>query len=274
MDEKEIKELLKSDKRSVRRGWRCPDENQLAAYVVGKLDDSKRKSFETHVADCRSCLSAVAFLAESAERTDFEAVPSHVLSRARNLVSAKPPTVWRWRWAMATAAAACVILIVALIALRFRAEQTPTLSSGPLVAQEHQPQPPLVQPLPTTQSPRATPTSSIQRPKSTEAQAPSIRGGAGELKPMLVIPREGALLKRDQLQFRWKPVSEASFYELKVVTDEGGSVFQGRASDSQLKLSDDVALQPASKYFVTVVAHMPDGRTVRSNPVSFRLARQ
>jgi hypothetical protein len=272
MDEEEIKELLKSGKRSVRRGWRCPDENQLAAYFVGELDAGKRKSFETHVADCRSCLGAIAFLAQSAGQTNLEAVPPHVLSRARNLVSAKPPTVWRWRWAMATAAAACVIFIVALIALRFRDEQTPTLSSGPLVAQEHQPEPALVQPLPSIQSPRATPTISIQKPKSTEAQAPSIRGGAEELKPTLVTPRDGAVLKRDQLQFRWRPVAGAAFYEVKVVTAEGGSVFQGRASDSQLTLSNDVEVQPAPKYFVTIVAHLSDGQTLRSNPVGFRLA--
>ncbi len=274
MDEKEIRKLLQSERRPRRRGWRCPDDNQLAAYISGRFDESKRKAFETHAANCDSCISAIGFLALSAEWPAFNEVPAHLLSRARNLISAKPPATWRWRWAMATAATASVVLIVAFIALRFRAEQMPAPPSGPLVAQQHQPDVPVVQATPTIQLPVPAPTRSVQKPKSTEVPAPSLRGGAEELKPIVVLPRDGAVLRRDQLQFRWKPMADAAFYEVNVVTEEGGLIFKDETSEAQLRLDDNAQLQPGAKYFVTVVAHMREGRTAKSNIVSFRLAGQ
>ena len=276
MNENELRQLLESDSGAwAKRGWRCPNDNQLAGYVSGQFDDKKRQALETHFADCKSCLGAIGFLAQSAEWPDFNEVPLPLLTRARNLISPGPPAVWRWRWAMATAAAAvCVVFVVAIVTLRFRAEQTHTPSDGPLVAQQHQPDLPVVQATPMIQLPTPAPFRSVQKPKSTEEPAPSFRGRTEELKPTLLLPRDGAVLKPDRLQFRWKPLADAVTYELRVVNEEGGLVFEGETSDAQLQLSETVQLQPGAKYFVTVVAHMRAGRTTKSNIVSFRLAAQ
>src|SRR5687767_1232421 len=117
MDQKEIKQLLQSHRRSEGgHGFRCPEENRLAAYVDGQLTAEARTTLENHVTDCNSCLEGIAFLARSAEWTNTNAIPAYLIARARGLVTEKPPvSVWRWRWAMATAAAAFVVVAVIFV---------------------------------------------------------------------------------------------------------------------------------------------------------------
>src|SRR6478672_8246697 len=87
MEDAEIRKLLQVQHgKAERRGWRCPDENRLAAYVAQRLSGSARKSVEAHVADCDFCLGQVAFLTQSADWVSPEAVPTQLLSRARKLV--------------------------------------------------------------------------------------------------------------------------------------------------------------------------------------------
>src|SRR5260370_19339810 len=110
MEETEIKRLLQVQRGQVgRRGWRCPDEILLAAYVAQGLSSSARKAIEAHVADCDFCLSEVAFLTQSGDWANSVDVPAKLLSEARNLVARKPGKGINrgWRWAATTAAVAC-----------------------------------------------------------------------------------------------------------------------------------------------------------------------
>ena len=74
------------------------------------------------------------------------------------------------------------------------------------------------------------------------------------------------------LVVRWTPVNEAAFYEVTLMTDAGDVVFAGRSTDAQLKLPAQVKLTAGSKYFVRVTANMPQGNTIKSSVVGFRIS--
>lgn len=274
MDEKDLNELLRGQRdQRFRRGWRCPDEKQLAAYVDRQLGGVARESVETHVADCDFCLSQVSLLVQAADWADSAEVPTPVLARARNLVPRKSGsmTTWGWRWAAASAAAACLVLLFAFIALRFWTQQAGDAPSGPLVAQQHQPD---IVPVPQTTPaiPRPAPTSSNEKLRSAEPAPPVIRREGQDLLPTVVFPRNGATLRRSELDFRWQPIADTVFYELRVVTAEGNLVLETKTEDTHLRIADDIQLAPGGKYFVSVRAHLSQGKTVKSSIVSFRIS--
>ena len=272
MDERGLKQLLASRKdQTFRRGWHCPDEMQLAAFVDRQFEGAAPESVTAHVAGCDSCLSQVSFLAQAADWTDAPKVPAPVLSRARNLVPQKSRRVaiWNWRWAAASAAAACLVLLSALIVLRFRTQQAVKTPSEPLVAQQHQPD--MVAVAPTLP---AKPPPSIMKPGSAEPVAPTIRSGGQDLLPAVVFPRNGATLRRSELDFRWQPLADTVFYEIRVVTAEGDLVLESKTEDTHLRIADDIRLVPGGKYFVSVRAHLRQGKTVKSSMVSFHISEQ
>ena len=255
----------------MRRGWRCPEEMQLAAYVEHKLQSPTRDFVEKHVADCEFCLRQISFLVHAADQTESAEVPTSVLRRARDLVPQKSRrmTNWRWRWAAASAVAACLVLLFAFIALRFRTPQAVNAPSAPLIAHQHQPD---IIPQTTLGNPRPVATHSAENPKATEPVAPTIRRGAQDLLPAVVFPRNDATLRRDELDFRWQPLADVVFYDIRVVTAEGDLIFESKTEDTHLRIADDIRLQPGAKYFVSVRAHLREGKTVKSHIVSFRIS--
>ena len=274
MDEKQIQQILKSQRRADSRPtFGCPEENWLASYVDGQLTGNQRTAFERHFSDCQSCLAAIGFLTRSAEWTDSKEISPYLVNRARALVTEKPATVWRWRWAMATAAAACLLLALSFIIFRSRTQ--PPAVDGPLVAKNQETvesvvSPPIVE-TPRVESPRPAPTRSITKPTFNGQEAPTSRGTEDELKPRLIFPREGSMVRRDQLMFRWQPAADAVFYTIRLAAMDGSLMKEIETKESTLKLSDDVQLRDDAKYYVTVVAHRSDRRETTSDIVSFRL---
>lgn len=279
MDDTEIKRLLQVQSSPTRRrGWRCPDEIQLAAYVARRLSSSARNSIEAHVADCDFCLSQVAFLTQSADWANSVEVPARLLSGARNLVARRPSGVlnWGWRWAATTAAVACFALLFSVIVLRLRSQESGSTTSGPLVAQQNQPQP-VTSPQISVAPPavRLEPRQPVQTPKGKSTGTPAVRSEATEnLLPKLISPRNGAVVRREDLEFRWKPVSDAIFYEVRVMSAEGDLIFVEQTEDTRLKLGSTERLLPGTKYFVVARAHLRQGKAAKSSVVSFRTAEQ
>jgi hypothetical protein len=267
MDENELRQLLQSNRERTARGWRCPDDVELSSYVGQQLDGEGRKNFEAHVASCDACLQTVGFLVAAEEWPTAAPIPPHLVARARDLAQAKPRSDRRWRWALTTAAAACVVLFVAFIFFRSRPEQSVPPPSGDLVAQQ-QPTQHIAQPIASIDSRKPEPLP-IHLPKKQETPATSVRSETGEFTPTLQFPREGAVLKRAQLNFSWRPLAGAVSYEIKVVTEEGAPVYS--ETTNQLELRTETKQLPPGTYFVTVVAQMPDGRTAWSRMVKFRL---
>jgi len=90
--------------------------------------------------------------------------------------------------------------------------------------------------------------------------------------PKLTLPREGSVLKRQNLEFRWQTVADAIFYEVSIVTAAGDPVIVRQTDRTRLDLSPEVQLISGAEYFVSVRAHLREGQTARSSVVSFRVS--
>jgi len=274
MDEEQIKRVLKSrPPAEVRRGLRCSDENQLAAYVDGQLTKQQRTTFERHLSSCESCLDTIAFLAQSGEWSDSQTVPPYLVARARGLV-AKKRSGWRWEWAVATAAAACVLLVVSLIVFKSRVQQ-PIRDDEPLIAQNAERSPAVVN-TPTPEPPRPLSTRSVTKPEINRGETPSVRGESSartESAPRLLFPHEGSVVDRRELDCRWRLVPDAQFYTVRVSGLDGTLMLEQETKESRLKLNDVARLKNDASYYVTVVAHLTDGRAIKSDLVKFRIAK-
>src|SRR5258705_3601448 len=116
--EPKLKDLLWSRPTNGRRtSWRCANEAQLAAYFDGTLDAGARRSLESHLADCKSCLDQISFLVHSSEWPEPADVPAWLVTKARNLTPAKQtrPLFFGWRWATASFAAGFVLNLLGIL---------------------------------------------------------------------------------------------------------------------------------------------------------------
>jgi hypothetical protein len=171
----------------------------------------------------------------------------------------------------ASATAACLELLLGFITLRFFRQPTVNAPSEPLVAQQHQPDIiPLAQNSPSTS--RVTPQSSVPKPRPVKPAAPAVRSGGQNILLTVVFPRDGVTVQRSELDFRWEPVADTTFYEVKVVTAAGDLIQQTYTEDTHLRIADDIQLVPGGKYFVSVRAQVRGGKTVKSKIVSFRVS--
>ena len=265
MDERELTNLLRTDENPGERGSRCPDSNQLAAYVNKQLSPEKKERLEKHFADCRACLEALAFLTTEMEEPGL--VPPQLLVRARALARRPEPSpVWRWGWALA-ATTACLLFFVAFIFWTSRSTQTP----NNLVAQVNDTSTASQSPTPAIEvSSRETATPS---PKSrlSKSNIPLVRGANDTLKPVLVLPKDGATLRVGDQTLQWKAIPDTDFYELKIVTEDGRPVLAERTNQTHYLVAGSL-LQSGTKYFVRVDAHLNGGRSVRSELVTFKVS--
>jgi hypothetical protein len=261
METKEIRALLTlAEGDEIPRGWGCPDENRLAAYTTGQLPPGNRKAIEAHAADCKPCIQTIALLARTLEDRE---VPGQLLVRARALANEKQARKWRWQWATA-AATACVLIVLSVVVWRLSAQRTPT-APGDMIAQQ---QPTLARPPVDNATPANHTARPALTPKPIEPPKRIVRGDNDQSGPALITPREGAIIESAQQTLRWQSVPGTTFYEIRVVTPDGAPVLNERSNTTQLNLSQSL---PPGKYFVTVVAHLSEGRTVKSLS-SFRVA--
>jgi hypothetical protein len=256
MNEQDLLRLLRARKSGQgQRSWRCPDEADLAAYVDARLADRAQRRLEAHLADCVFCLDRVVFLLRREVSPEPE-VPPGLLARARDLGADGKEARWwaEWRWRTAAAAAACVVLGV-FIWLR-------------------QPSPPSV---PFAGSP--TPSVGVSPPAAPAATAvPSapprvVRNGRrASVALRLLFPREGAIVPREGSDFRWTEVRGCLFYEIRLMTGEGDLVWEARVEATQTRIPANVQLAPGGKYFVSVRAYLPEGKTLPAGVVGFLVA--
>ncbi|MCJ7503165.1 MAG: fibronectin type III domain-containing protein, partial [Acidobacteriia bacterium] len=173
------------------------------------------------------------------------AVPAGLLLRARQLAETRAAVPGRpaWRWG-AVAAATAGLMVIAAISLR-------------------EPRTPVTPPAPASSLPAApaAPTPATSRTIRREQRK------AAELQ--LIFPREGSVLSRSEVEFRWKSVRGSQFYEIRVVTAEGDVVWEGRVETTQARLPDNIELAPGREYFVSVRAYLPEGKTLKSPTVGF-----
>ena len=270
MDDEEIKQVLRSHSHSQgASGFSCPDETQLAAYVDQQLGAKRRQALERHASRCDYCLETIAFLSQSADWTDSNEIPGYLVTRARALVKGQPSKSWIWRWAFAPAAAACILLAVALLYFGSRVRQPNSPSDAPLIAQNNQPSVPVTAPDVATLQPG--PSHAVTKPNLNRGTTASVRGSESELKPVLVFPREGAVLHRQDLRFEWKPIEGAAYYTVRLVTADGSTKLEKDTKQLSLTVDDQVELHAGGIYYVTIFAYRNDGSLTKSEIMKFRL---
>jgi anti-sigma factor RsiW len=99
-----------------------------------------------------------------------------------------------------------------------------------------------------------------------------VRSAPGRLAaPELLSPREGSVVGREKVEFRWRAVPGAVSYEVELVTAEGDVLWQDRAEAAGARLPGTVPIAPGQELYVWVRAHLVDGTTLKSEPVGFRL---
>lgn len=254
MDEKKLGRLLRAKKITVAgRGWRCPDEAQLAGYVDTRLSESDKNRLESHLAECDYCLGQVAALLRLEGAAMPDSVPPALLARARDLVPAPaPPSVWPVaRWGAIAAVTACIAVVTTVWIHR---QENETLAPAPPANQS-----------PATSAP-ASPT--VSPPATAPREVRTVKPAGPSLQ--LLAPREGSALPPEARDFRWTHVPASLYYEVRVMSADGDLVWEGRAEGNQARLPENVRLVSGTKYFVSVRAFLPDGKTLASPVVGFK----
>ena len=277
--EEQLKQLFRANRQGITTHASCANEVQLAALVDGRLEQKSRARLESHLADCESCLAQLSFLIRESEATMGAGVPQHLLTKAKKLVvDRKRGFSLDWRWATALGAACLLIVGIIAIGIRLRMSGASPTAGGSGLAQQHSPNPEV-----TPQTENSPPNSDIVARASSPA-IPKPTGAKPELPPAVVrsaqppaglpnllFPQDGAVVKRDSLSFRWHPVSEADFYDVTIMTASGDVLISRQVKGELMNAPADLQIQTGAKYFVSIRAHMRNGKTVRSNVVSFKV---
>lgn len=264
-------------KYSERPGWRCPDETTLAAYVDRQLDATAINTLERHLAGCSSCLTQVSFLVKTEDNEGLTPVPASVLARTRKLVGERHSPLKPYRtlgWATA-GAIACLLLVGIFTVIRQGLAPTPVdeyVARNEPIVQAPPVAPPPAQPpvsTPKTDPPVAPPVleSTTKRPSKSAVRS---NDTAPTVSPAIIFPAKRTVVNPGELILRWKAVSDAVFYEVSVMNKDGDQVFNVRTQQTELKPA--IKLSPGEKYFVQISAALHEGKTVKSNLVSFRVA--
>lgn len=90
----------------------------------------------------------------------------------------------------------------------------------------------------------------------------------------LVAPEEGAGVSREAVEFRWQAVEGALSYRVRLLTDDGSMVWETQTAETHISPPAGLPLATGEKYFVSASATLPDGRTVKSAFVGFRVLKQ
>jgi Putative zinc-finger len=254
MDEARLHELMRLRRTTTsKKSWRCPRLATVVTYAEGRLEGRSQLQFERHLAGCGHCLNELAFLLRTQELEKEYEVSPELLARARSLAEAKASFGWKPEWSWIALSGATVLLVVVSLELR-------------------KPRAIPISPMPTAATPKkgsSTPPPAVQ---PSAPAPPSVRNSQkSPTSPELIFPPEGAIISREDMEFRWREVKGRIDYEILVATAEGDVVWELRTEGTHARLPHNISLIPQQKYFIWVRADLPEGRTEKSAAVSFRV---
>ncbi len=228
------------------RGWKCPPDGVIAAYLDGVADGPAKRRMESHLADCEYCRSLVVDVVRL-QRFDAPALPPGLTQRAIALAA---PKSGRARWILwpAAAVAGTAFVVIATFVLRSPQQlivRSPSAPAAPVIA-------------------KSEPAPTVSRPDRDIVRKLAPTG----LLPTLISPKQDNVVAREQLEFKWKLVPRSRYYEIHLVTSEGDLVWAGQSDRVALKLPGDLTLKDGP-YFVWISAYLDDGRVQKSAPVRF-----
>lgn len=254
-----MKAMWTRHKAGERRTWRCPDEASLAAYADGQLAGRDKAHVEAHVSDCDFCLGQVACLLRLQDAETLVEVPETLVARARRLAQGKrvAPARPAWRWGAVVAATGCLAVVTVVWLRQPGAVNIPSPPAAPRVA---------------------VPPADVSPPQLPATAAPQVKHRSvrkavpGSAMPELLFPREGSVVAAEGIEFRWNEVPRSIYYEVRLLTAEGDLVWEGRTEQTQVRIREDLRLAAGQKYYVSVRACLPEGKTVKLPTVGFQAA--
>ena len=217
----------------------CPEDQQIAEYFEGCLPRYELGALERHLADCRYCLARVGMLQRLEDEQTIRRIPEDALASAKVLQrgpvrrSGINP-----KWA---AAAAILVIAVALKQL------LPLMEIGQDA-------------LPRTHV--TEPGSQLRETRSIE---PAVSG------PRFLSPADGMPLFPADRSFTWTAVPDSLYYQLRIVSEEGDLLWQGRIAGTEWKIPAGLELSPRMDYFARVDAYITDAKALQSDYLLFRL---
>jgi hypothetical protein len=110
----------------------------------------------------------------------------------------------------------------------------------------------------------------VRAPRPAENEAVRTSHAQGSI-PELILPREGAALKRGAVEFRWTPIEQALYYEVRVLTADGDLVWETRAESTEAHPPADLTFRSGQNYFVSVTAWLTEGKVAKSGVVGFQV---
>jgi len=258
MDERELVRMIRAQASSqpAHRRWRCPSAEQVAAYLDQSLAAKDKAHFEAHLASCDFCIGLISSLVRQQEVEERVDAPARLVRQAIDAVAKKAPAGHFWRWLLAPALAIIVVSSAILLNPPQPAQIRQPDVSGPVLSETSPP----------TSAPGA-------KSESAPAGTPEVRSLKTPTTSLqLLEPRSGSIVRAKELRFRWKPVSKAVYYEIRVVNSEGDPVWRTESAQPAAQLPDNLSLM-SGKYFVWVSAHLSDGRTLKSDTIAFQIRR-
>src|SRR5437899_8392889 len=97
----------KNSENSPRRGWTCPDDQTIAAYLDNALGRTKKARVESHMSNCKRCRLIVADVVRLQREAELPVPPFELARKPVQFV----PAVSSFRWIWAPAAVALILLI-------------------------------------------------------------------------------------------------------------------------------------------------------------------
>jgi hypothetical protein len=238
------------------RSRRCPDEAQLAAYADRRSQDHDTELIESHLAGCDSCLDQVAFLAR-VRALPVPDVPPGLLARAKMIADSEARSIrLTWRWAAVPVAASLILAIA--IGLRAPAPEPTHPSTNTSLALAGPP-------------PAAGETASAHPPVRHEDR-PVVRSKDSSQALLVVLtPRPEIRLARGSLEFQWRDVPDAIYYEVQVLTSDGDVAWQQRVEATSVSPEPGALILSGKRYYLQVRAYLREGKTVASDAIAFQV---
>ena len=217
----------------------CPEDQEIATYFDGHMEDAERQTLERHLADCRFCLARIGMLNRQQEESDVQRVPEEALASAKRLTQTAPAR--RLKWAPAWAAAALVLIAVFSI---MNTRQAPVPASD------------------------ATPMEQMPSEENGR-QLRNIDRSAMSLD--VLTPAPGQAVTRGS-PIRWAEIPGNIHYNIFVLSNAGDVLWTERLQSNQWIMHEALHLTEGDDYFFRVEAVLPGGGTVSSKHLAFRVA--
>jgi hypothetical protein len=221
----------------------CPEDQQIAEYFDGDLNEAERLILERHLTDCRFCLARIGALERLEENRSNQRVPGAILATAKQMTHKIP--VRRLRLAPAWASAA--VIVIALFMIISKSQET-VLEPGI--------------------SPSALPSTG-----NNSRQLRNVNRDAMDINVLIPAPGAdtGAEMQPGSL-IQWAEVPGNLHYNIYVLSNAGDVLWTERLKGTEWALHESLHLAAGSDYYFRVEAQLPDGRTVSSKHVVFQVA--